>query len=53
MCGGAFFELDGVAYLNLGLRLEDGADKTVGAAEIPRREFKAARQQVLGQRNAA
>ena len=24
MCGGVFFELDGVVYLNLGLRLEEG-----------------------------
>ena len=53
MCGGVFFELDGVVYLNLGLRLEDGSEKIEGAAEILGSEFEAARQQVLGQRKAA
>ena len=52
MCGGVFFELDGVVYLNLGLRLEDGSEKIEGAAEILGSEFEAARQQVLGQRKA-
>jgi hypothetical protein len=53
MCGGVFFELDGVVYLNLGLRLEDGSEKIEGAAEILGSEFEAARQSVLGQRKAA
>lgn len=53
MCGGVFFELDGVVYLNLGLRLEDGNESIDGAAEILGSEFEAARQQVLGQRQAA
>lgn len=53
MCGGVFFELDGVVYLNLGLRIEDGNEKIEGAGEILGSEFEAARQQVLGQRQAA
>ncbi|NVZ22141.1 hypothetical protein HX794_21090 [Pseudomonas costantinii] len=53
MCGGVFFELDGVVYLNLGLRLEDGNENIQGAAEILGSEFEAARQLVLGQRKAA
>ncbi len=53
MCGGVFFELDGVVYLNLGIRLEDGNEKIEGAAEILGSEFEAARQTVLGQRKAA
>ena len=53
MCGGVFFELDGVVYLNLGLSLEDGNANIDGAAEILGSEFEAARQQVLGQRKAA
>ncbi|MBC3257885.1 hypothetical protein YA0871_15380 [Pseudomonas paralactis] len=53
MCGGVFFELDGVVYLNLGLRPEDGNENIECAAEILGSEFEAARQQVLCQRNAA
>ena len=53
MCGGVFFELEGVVYLNLGLRLEDGHENIEGAAEILGSEFEAARQLVLGQRQAA
>ena len=53
MCGGVFFELDGVVYLNLGLSLEDGNENIEGTAEILGSEFEAARQQVLSQRNAA
>ena len=53
MFGGVFFELDGVVYLNLGIRLEDGHESIEGAAEILGSEFEAARQQVLGQRQAA
>ncbi len=53
MCGGVFFELDGVVYLNLGLRLEDGNESIEGAAEILGSEFEAARQVVLGQRKTA
>lgn len=53
MCGGVFFELDGVVYLNLGLRLEDEKESIEGAEEILGSEFEAARQRVLGQRNAA
>ncbi|MBC3196980.1 hypothetical protein [Pseudomonas poae] len=53
MCGGVFFELDGVVYLNLGLRLEDGHENIEGAAEILGSEFEAARQLVLDQRKAA
>ena len=53
MCGGVFFEMDGVVYMNLGLRLEDGNESIEGAAEILGSEFEAARQQVLGQRKAA
>ena len=53
MYGGVFFELDGVVYFNLGLRLEDGSEKIEGAAEILGSEFEAARQSVLGQRKAA
>ncbi|VVM52172.1 hypothetical protein PS663_00846 [Pseudomonas fluorescens] len=52
MCGGVFFELDGVVYLNLGIRLEDENEKIEGAGEILGSEFEAARQQVLGQRQA-
>ena len=52
MCGGVFFDLDGVVYLNLGLRLENGNENIEGAAEILGSEFEAARQQVLGQRKA-
>ena len=51
--GGVFFELDGAVYLNLGIQLEDGAEQIEGAAEILGSEFEAARQQVLGQRQAA
>lgn len=51
--GGMFFELDGVVYLNLGIRLEDGVEQIEGAAEILGSEFEVARQQVLGQRQAA
>lgn len=53
MCGGVFLELDGVVYLNLGIRLEDGHESIEGAAEILGSEFEAARQQVLGQRQVA
>uniref|UniRef100_UPI001C5CB98B hypothetical protein n=1 Tax=Staphylococcus haemolyticus TaxID=1283 RepID=UPI001C5CB98B len=53
MCGGVFFELDGVVYLNLGLRLEDGNECIEGAADLLGREFEAARQQVLVKRAAA
>lgn len=53
MCGSVFFELEGIVYLNLGLRLEDGNENIEGATEILGSEFEAARQQVLGQRNAA
>lgn len=53
MCGGVFFELDGVVYLNLGLRLEGDSEKIEGAAEILGSEFEAARETVLGHRNAA
>ncbi|WP_178126892.1 hypothetical protein [Pseudomonas sp. Q1] len=53
MFGGVFFELDGVVYLDFGLRLEDGNENIEGAAEILGSEFEAARQQVLRQRKAA
>ena len=53
MCGGVFFELDGVVYLNLGLKLEDVHESIKGAAEILGSEFEAARQLVLDQRKAA
>jgi hypothetical protein len=53
MCGGVFFELDGVVYLNLGLRLEDGNENIEGATEILGSAFETARQTVLGQRQAA
>ncbi len=49
MCGGVFFELDGVVYLNLGLRLEGGNENIEGAAEILGSEFEAARQLALSQ----
>jgi hypothetical protein len=52
MCGGVFFELADVVYLNLGLRLEEDGEKIEGAAEIVASEFEAARQQVLNQRKA-
>lgn len=51
--GGVFFEMDGAVYLNLGIRLDDGVEQIEGAAEILGSEFEAARQQVLGQRQAA
>ena len=51
--GDMFFERDGVVYLNLGIRLEDGNESIEGATEILGSEFEAARQQVLVKRAAA
>ena len=53
MCGGVFFELDGVVYLKLGLRLADGDENIEGAAEILGSDFEVARQQALGLRSTA
>lgn len=53
MCGGVFFELDGVVYLNLGLKLDDGGEQVEGAVEILSSEFESARQAVLNQTTKA
>lgn len=53
MCGGVFFELDGVVFLNLGLQLEDGGEQVEGATEILSSEFEYARQVVQSQAKKA
>lgn len=53
MCGGVFFELGGVVYLNLGLQLQEDGEHILGATEILASEYEAARHQVLEQRKAA
>lgn len=47
LSGRAFFELDGTAYLHLGVKLSEDDDQVNGAKEIMASELEAARQHYL------
>lgn len=53
LCGGVFFEHEGVVYLHLGFQLKPGSESVEGAEEILSSELQVARQAVLEMRKAA